>query len=103
MVIEFLRFTVTAELREQFVRLDSDIWTPVLAATSGFLGKEVWISPDDLTEVVVIVHWETFEAWQSIAQASLQQTEETFSQAMGDTYTLIESKQYQVRKFFPAL
>lgn len=100
MIIEFLRFTVTAELREQFVRLDSDIWTPVLAAAPGFLGKEVWINPDDLTEVAVIVQWTSFEEWQSIPQEELQRTEAAFLAAMGsEEYELIESKRYQVRKF----
>ncbi|MBD2465291.1 TIGR03792 family protein [Oscillatoria sp. FACHB-1407] len=99
MVVEFLRFTVASELREQFVRLDSDIWTPVLAKTSGFLRKEVWLNSDDPTEVVVVIHWASFEKWQSIPPEDLQKTEEIFSQEMGDTYQLLESKRYQVQTF----
>lgn len=100
MVIEFLKFRVTPESREQFVRFDSDIWTPVLAAVPGFLGKEVWISPDDLAEVVLTMHWASFEEWQAIPEAVLQRTEEEFSQAIGaEHYELLESKRYQVRKF----
>jgi uncharacterized protein (TIGR03792 family) len=99
MVIEWLKFTVTAELREQFVQKDAEIWTSVLASYPGFLNKEVWISPDRLDEVVAVIRWESLEQWQAIPADILEETEARFLAAMGDTYKLVEANKYQVRKF----
>jgi uncharacterized protein (TIGR03792 family) len=98
MTIEWLKFRISPELRERFVQQDAAIWTPFLAQYPGFISKEVWISPDDLSEVVQVIHWESFEQWQAIPAADLQRVEAEFAAAMGESYELIESKQYQVRK-----
>jgi uncharacterized protein (TIGR03792 family) len=99
MVIEWLKFTVAPELREQFVQKDAEIWTTVLASYPGFLNKEVWISPDRLQEVVAVIRWETLEQWQAIPVDVLEQTEAQFAAAMGDTYKMLEADKFQVRKF----
>jgi len=98
-VIEWLKFKVVAELREQFVQQDNEIWTAALATYPGFLGKEVWISPDDLTQIVTVVRWESAEQWHSIPPEELAQVDARFSAAMGDTYELTESAAFQQRKF----
>ncbi len=98
MTIEWLKFRVSPDSRERFVQADADIWTPFLSQCSGFIRKEVWISPDDLSEVIQVIQWETFEQWQAIPPEELDRVEAEFAEAMGDTYELLESKQYQVRK-----
>jgi uncharacterized protein (TIGR03792 family) len=98
MVIEWLRFTVSPELREQFVQKDDEIWTCALATYPGFLGKEVWISPDTLSNVVMVIRWASFADWDAIPPNDLQQINAAFNQVMGDTFTLEESLRYQVRK-----
>ena len=100
MVIEWLQFQVQEEVREQFVQIDEEIWTTALSSYSGFLGKEVWISPDNLGEVTMVIRWDSTDSWFSIPGSDLQKIDEQFADAMGrDTYDLIASKQYQVRKF----
>ncbi len=99
MVIEWLKFTVSPELREQFVQKDAEIWTPFLAAYPGFLKKELWISPDHLEEVIIVTHWQSLEQWQAIPANALDENEARFSEAMGNTYKLVEASKYQVRKF----
>jgi uncharacterized protein (TIGR03792 family) len=99
MVIEWLKFTVSSELREQFVQKDAEIWTPVLAEYPGFLNKEVWISPERLEEVIAVIRWQSLEQWQAIPTNVLDETEAQFLEAMGSTYKLVEASQYQVRKF----
>lgn len=99
MVIECLRFKVVPESREYFVQMDEEIWTPALAQNPGFLGKEVWINPDNLTEVMIIIRWESMAAWDSISAETLQHVEARFNEAIGDTYAIVESSRYQVRKF----
>jgi uncharacterized protein (TIGR03792 family) len=99
MVIEWLKFNVSPELRETFVQKDAEIWTPTLAQYPGFLNKEIWISPDNLGEVIAVVHWQSFEQWQAVPADVLEQTEAKFQAAMGDTYQMVETGKYQVRKF----
>lgn len=99
MVIEWLKFNVVPEQRERFVQLDEQIWTSALSRYPGFLGKEVWVSPDDLSEAILVIRWETFEQWQAIPRPDLEAVEARMREAMGDRYELLESRRYQVRKF----
>ena len=97
-VIEWLKFRVTPEERERFIQKDEEIWTETLAKYTGFLGKEVWLSPNP-DEVVLIVRWRTKEDWHSIPLDVLQETEGRFAIAFGQPYDLVEEGEYQVRKF----
>ncbi|MEA5565362.1 TIGR03792 family protein [Anabaena sp. UHCC 0399] len=97
MVIEFLKFKVTPGTREDYLQKDTAIWTTVLAKYPGFLGKEVWINPQDSTEIIFIIRWATKEQWQAIPLEDLQAIEQKFAQAVGNTYELVESKEYQVQ------
>ncbi|NDJ21876.1 TIGR03792 family protein [Nostoc sp. B(2019)] len=99
MVIEFLKFHVAPDLRENFIQKDAEIWTAALAKYPGFLGKEVWITPDNSKEVILIIHWATREQWKAIPQADLQAIEDKFAQAVGKSHPIVESAEYQVRKF----
>ncbi|WAL60944.1 TIGR03792 family protein [Thermocoleostomius sinensis] len=99
MEIEWLKFRVNPDRREEFVQKDAEIWTAALSQYPGFISKEVWISPDDLAEVVQVIRWETFEQWQAIPPQALEQIEAQFRQSMGDSYELLESSRYQIRKF----
>jgi uncharacterized protein (TIGR03792 family) len=99
MVIEWLKVNVTPELREQYIQKDAEIWTTALSRYPGFLSKEVWISPDNLAEVVLIIRWESFEQWDAIPPEDLQRVEAQFAAVMGDTNRIVESSRYQVRRF----
>ncbi|WP_427159891.1 TIGR03792 family protein [Aliinostoc sp. HNIBRCY26] len=96
MVIEFLKFKVVPETRDNYLQQDAAIWTTALAKYPGFLGKEVWINPHDPTEVTFIIRWATKEQWFAIPPEDLATIEQKFSQAVGNTYELIESKEYQI-------
>jgi uncharacterized protein (TIGR03792 family) len=99
MVVEWLKFHVLPEQREQFVQQDDEIWTAALSIYAGFLGKEVWISPDDLSEIVLVIRWASFEDWQAVPSDRLQQLETQFRSVMGETYSLLDASRYQIRKF----
>jgi uncharacterized protein (TIGR03792 family) len=100
MVIEWLRFQVAEAARETFIQKDEAVWTAALSNYSGFLGKEVWLNPKVTNEVVFVIHWTSREAWQSVPADVLEKTEKEFAAQMGtNSYRLIESKEYQVRKF----
>ena len=99
MVIEWLKFKVDPHSRETFIQKDAQIWTPVLASYSGFLGKEVWIDPQAVGEVILIIRWKTRQQWKAIPQDVLAATEQKFAEQVGDQYQMIESSEYQIRKF----
>jgi uncharacterized protein (TIGR03792 family) len=98
-IIELLKVKVPPEQREKYIQKDAEIWTKALAKYPGFLGKEVWINPNDATEVVLVIHWATKEDWKAIPQAELDAIEYKFTQAMEKHYPIVESGEYQVRKF----
>lgn len=102
MVIEWLKFKVDSNSREKFIQKDEAIWTAFLATNPGFLGKEVWIEPNEPDKVIYTIRWQTREQWKSIPQAQLNATEQKFSAAMNEmniNYKMIESKEFQIRKF----
>lgn len=100
MVIEWLKMEVAEALRETFIQKDEEIWTATLSKYPGFIGKDVWISPDKPQEVVLVIQWTSLEAWKSIPQSELQATEQRFAQQVGEgVYKLVETSAYQVRKF----
>jgi uncharacterized protein (TIGR03792 family) len=98
-VIELLRVKVPSNVREKYILKDAEIWTTALAGYPGFLGKEVWINPNDSTEVMMIIRWATKENWKAIPHAELEATDAKFIQAMGESYPFTETGEYQVRKF----
>ncbi|MHC5935772.1 TIGR03792 family protein [Nostoc sp.] len=99
MVIKLLKFKVAPNLREDFIQKQAQIWTTVLAEYSKFIAKEVGISPNDHKEFILIIRWATLEPWKAIPQAHLQTIEDKFIPALGESDPIVESAEYQVRKF----
>lgn len=98
MVIEWLKVKVPSALRETYIQKDTEIWTPVLASYPGFVRKEVWINPKDETELVMVIHWQTKDAWKAIPAEVLQETDRKFAEAMGQSFPFAEEGEYQLRK-----
>jgi uncharacterized protein (TIGR03792 family) len=63
------------------------------------MAKEVWINPNDATEVVLHIRWETREHWDAIPEADKDAIALKFDAAMGKSYPIVEAGEYQVRKF----
>ncbi|WP_319420438.1 TIGR03792 family protein [Pleurocapsa sp. FMAR1] len=102
MVIEWLKFRVDRESREKFIQQDEAIWTTTLSTYPGYIGKEVWIEPTAPGKVIMIIRWQTREQWKSIPMKDLAAIEKKFSKVMREmniSYKMIESKEFQIRKF----
>ncbi len=99
MVIEWLQFRVEPAQREQFIQADTEIWTAALADYPGFLGKEVWLNPERDEEVTLVIRWQTREQWSAVPESVLRDTQARFDEAVGATYELLATREYQVRKF----
>jgi uncharacterized protein (TIGR03792 family) len=102
MVIEWLRVKVAPELRERYIQKDGEIWTSFLAEYPGFLGKQVWINPNNPSEVILVIHWESREAWKSVPASRLEAIDQEFIRQLGGTYEFLEEAEYHIRKFSPA-
>jgi uncharacterized protein (TIGR03792 family) len=99
MVIELLKFRIAPEHREKYIQRDAEIWTAALVNYPGFLGKELWINPDNPDELVMVIRWETRELWKSILSEEVDAITERFDKDLGFSYEMVESSEYQVRKF----
>lgn len=99
MIIEWLKFQVPADQREQFVQIDDEIWTAALQGYPGFLAKETWISPEEETAVILVIRWRTRQEWKAIPADELADIEARFDAAVDFEYSMQESKEFQVRRF----
>ena len=99
MVIEWLEIRVSVENRERYIQIDDEIWTPALQQYDGFVSKETWISPDDPELVIFMIRWETRDQWKAIPEDELTVINQQFDEALGFDYTMVASKEYQVRRF----
>jgi len=99
MVIEWLKIKVRPELREQYIQKDAEIWTTALTGFPGFLGKEVWIHPTDLSEIVLVIRWASREQWKAVPSQRLRELEAAFNKALPVGHQVVETGEYQVRKF----
>ena len=99
MIIELLKFKVAPELQKQYLQKDAEIWTQTLASCTGFLGEEVWLNPNEPTEVILIIRWASREQWKSIPLELLNAIEQQFAQQLGNNYQIVESAEYQVKNF----
>jgi uncharacterized protein (TIGR03792 family) len=90
MVIEWLK-KVPLELREQYIQ-KAEIWTAALSNYSSFLGK-VWIHPENLSEVVLMICWVSCEQWKSFPLEQLELAKQ-LEQALGDVYQIVEVSEY---------
>lgn len=99
MVIEWLMFRMAPGNRERFIDKDTEIWTAALSQYSGFVGKEIWIDPDRADQVVTVIRWSTREAWKAIPTDEIDPVAQQFDQALGFDYEMLESREFQVRRF----
>ncbi|PSN18542.1 TIGR03792 family protein [filamentous cyanobacterium CCP5] len=99
MVIEWLTFEMAPEHRERFIQADTEIWTAALSQYSGFVSKEIWIDPARENQVTAVIRWSTREAWKSIPGDALEPVAQRFNQALEFDYEMVESREFQVRRF----
>lgn len=85
--VEELVFTVSPAFVEEFIRIDHEIWTLMLAKYDGFISKETWINDDAKGEVSTIIYWESIDKWKAIPESDLIVTGKLFDDTVGkDNY-----------------
>jgi uncharacterized protein (TIGR03792 family) len=83
MVVEHLVIPVPPVAQARFLALDAAIWTAVLAAQPGFLGKEVWADPAAPDRLHLIIRWTDRAAWKAVPADLLAATDLRFAAALG--------------------
>lgn len=97
MYIEYLRFQIQPGFQERFIQLDEELWTRSLSQNPGFHKKEVWLNPEDPTDLVIIVWWSNREQWKSITPAEVQAIDDQFAEAIGPGHSmLVEAREYRL-------
>lgn len=96
MVVEWLKFRVSASSRDRFLQLDREIWTATLQQCDGFVQKAIWVSPEQPEALICVIHWASHTQWKAIPESLLIATETRFQRAMGDaTYQLLEAYEFE--------
>lgn len=94
MIVEWQRVRVEPGMRDRFLERDEEIWTAGLAREPGFLGKEVWLGEDE-SEMILVIRWESEEAWKGIPEVRLQELERRFRAELPDGYEILETRSYR--------
>ncbi len=93
--VEWLKFRVPPQEQAFFLQKDDEIWTPVLASSPGFVGKEAWQHPYHADEVILVIRWTSRDDWKAIPEDLLDQTTQRFNEAVGADYPLLEATEFR--------
>ena len=97
MYIEYLRFQIKPGFQARFLELDEELWTRRLSQNPGFHKKEVWLNPEDSTDLVIVVWWSNREQWKSITPEDVQAIDDEFVEAIGPGNSmLVEAREYRL-------
>ena len=97
MYIEYLRFQIKPGFKERFLQLDKELWTSYLSQNPGFHKKEVWLNPEDPTDLIIIVWWSDREQWKSITPEQVRAIDQKFEEAIGPGNSkLVEGREYHL-------
>ncbi|NJL01096.1 MAG: TIGR03792 family protein [Spirulinaceae cyanobacterium RM2_2_10] len=101
MVIEWLQFRIAPEQRDRFLQADAEIWTATLAEYDGFLGKEVWLNPEQADEVTMVIRWQTRADWSAVPADVLKATDARMAERLGYPPEIIAASEYTVSRWEP--
>jgi uncharacterized protein (TIGR03792 family) len=96
LIIEYLNFDVPLAAQPAFIAQDAAIWTPALARSPGFLGKEVWRQADELTRITLVIRWRARADWDAVDRGLLARTQAAFVAALGTDYPVLSCTAFEV-------
>lgn len=100
--VEYLIFKVEdASKVDEFINLDSEIWTKYLAEKKGFKSKEMWINVNNPGEIHSIIRWKSLEDWKSIPVEELKEIDALFKVHFPTSFEIVGRKHKEFdHKFF---
>ena len=84
--VEEMIVHVTPGMEDFWVKKDTEIWSAALETCPGFLGKEIWLNRDVPGQIVVIIYWQSYDAWQSLDRQWVMDVEERMTRAVGQEH-----------------
>lgn len=96
MIIEYLNFQVPVAAQAAFLVQDAAIWTPALARSPGFLGKEIWRQADHPQSLCLVIRWRAQADWDAVDRGFLAQTQANFVAAVGVDYPVLSCTAFEV-------
>ncbi len=76
-VIEYLRLQVTTDSREAWLTAEKGSWEPWLAKQSGFLGRQLYLDPEN-EEGVFLISWASRAQWKDIPLEEINSIQDDF-------------------------
>ena len=76
-VIEELRLQIPAELKEQWLEAEKNVWEPWLIKQDGFLGRQIFWDKDN-EEALILVSWENKQLWKKISSEEVNKVQTNF-------------------------
>ena len=76
-VIEELRLKIPAELKEQWLEAEKNVWEPWLIKQDGFLGRQIFWDKDN-EEALILVSWENKQLWKKIPSEEVNKIQINF-------------------------
>ena len=81
--IEHLVFMTDPGKEQQWIELDHQYWTEYLSKNSGFIKKEVWLSPDNPGEIHTLIWWNSMDEWKQFSEEDVTKNDEKCTKALG--------------------
>lgn len=95
MTKEWLRYKVSRENIDYFLKADAEIWTAMLSRQPGFISKQTWLNPEQPEEVNLVICWQSKKHWKAISKTLLQETDKKFAETVG-CFELLEVLEYTI-------
>ena len=89
-VIEELRLQIPAELKEQWLEAEKNVWEPWLIKQDGFLGRQVFWDKDN-EEALILVRWKSKKLWKSIPISEVNIVQEKFEDNVKTTLNVTKN------------
>lgn len=96
MIIEYLSFSVPLAAQDRFLAQDAAIWTPALATSPGFLGKDVWRQVGAPNRINLVIRWRAQADWDVVDRGILATTQAAFVAAVGAEYPVLSCTAFEV-------
>ncbi len=88
--VELLIFEVKDGMRDEFIKLDDEIWTSFLSQKDGFIKKEIIISNAERNKIYSVIYWNTLKEWKSIPLEELIEKDNEFTKIFGvDNFKMV--------------
>lgn len=96
MVVEWLKVSVPKQKRDRYLQVDAEIWSATLSKYPGYIKKEIWLDPNREDDLIMVIYWESKEAWKSVPADVLEETDRRFTEAMGESFPFLEEREFFV-------